>query len=77
MRGYSIHHLYSVTVGDKTWAQHRQNPINSDAEVPVNEVSPTKKETNCLRTATKSDAGGESFYPETEDVTKAQRAHSV
>lgn len=45
-------------MGDKTWAQHKQNPINSDAEAPVNEVSPTKKETNCLRIATKSDTGG-------------------
>lgn len=61
LQGYSIHHSYNVTVGDKTWAQHKLNPINSYAEEPVNKASPTKKEPNCLRTATISDTWGQSF----------------
>lgn len=69
-QGYSIYHLYNVTVGDITWAQHKQNPIISDAEKTVNDASPTKKKSNCFRTATISDTWGQSFYPEMEALQR-------
>lgn len=61
-QGYNIHHLYNVTMGDKTWAPHKYNPISSETEESINEASPTKKEPNCLRTATISDTWGQSCY---------------
>ena len=34
MWGHSIHHLYSVTVGDKTWSQHEHEDDPGDLVLP-------------------------------------------
>lgn len=69
--GYSIHHLYNVTVGDKAWSHHKQNLIKSLAKEPVNEAAPNKKVPNCLRIDIVPDTWGQSSYPVMEDFTVA------
>lgn len=53
----SIHHLYNVTVGDKTWAQKE----------PMIQASPIQKEPNYSRMGTISDTWSQPFCAVIED----------